>query len=127
MSRLNVLFVLLLAGCSAPIEETHFVASWRCGPQIVFDAFQAGDALQLVFPDRRLALQPAASEDGRRYTSETAEFRENNEIAVLTLNGERHECRHDTSVMNAVERGVDYRAVGQEPGWLLEISRGEKI
>lgn len=24
-------------------------------------------------------------------------------------------------------RGVSFRAIGQEPGWLLEISNGEKI
>lgn len=39
----------------------------------------------------------------------------------------RRECGSERGWEEAKRRGVDFRAVGDEPGWWLEIERGERI
>lgn len=48
--------------------------------------------------------------------------------ATLTLAGtDQRTCRVNRGLQAARERGVDYRAVGQEPGWVLDIISGDRF
>lgn len=89
-----------------------------------------GERAVLAYSGRRLALPIAVSASGARYADDAGnEFWSRGDEATLVLAGEeRRECATTTRVSpweQAAERGIVYRAVGQEPGWLVEVTGGE--
>lgn len=125
--RIPFLLVILCTGCVASAPPSQFLAGYRCSPEVVLDAWTAGDKLQLRAAGAAYELARTPSASGVRWEGDGVTFHEKGEQAVFVRGGERLQCRVHGSVMRAIERGVDYRAVGQEPGWLLEISRGENM
>lgn len=104
------------------------VAGWhsfQCGDIAVDARFEDDEAASLSLPWALvdLALQPAAS--GARYTGESVEFwTRGQDQALLTLGeDEAIECQRRDALSpwtQAMIDGVDFRAVGNEPGWHLE-------
>jgi membrane-bound inhibitor of C-type lysozyme len=83
------------------------------------------DELALMLPDRTVLLRQVESASGARYSDGEIEFwgRSIN-TGLLTLDGEETPCeldRRETPWVDARARGASFRAVGQEPGWQLEI------
>lgn len=76
-------------------------------------------------------LPPAVSRSGAKYSDGVLTFWSKGEEALLEARGESHrECRNNPAKAiweGARLRGIDYRAVGNEPGWHLEITEGERI
>jgi putative lipoprotein len=97
------------------------------GPAFVLshaEGSQPGEAIELVLPDgrRRLARVPTAS--GERYAGGGASLWSKGREATLELNGRTYACtenRRRSIIEDARRRGVDLRAVGQEPGWIFEL------
>jgi putative lipoprotein len=89
-------------------------------------AVRPGDGeLTLILPDRSIVLPQVEARSGVKYATDDSGFwgRSTNS-AELTLDGEDTPCelnRHETPWVDARERGARFRAVGQEPGWQLEI------
>ncbi len=85
------------------------------------------EAALLLLPDRarRLAHVPAAS--GARYAEGEDVFWSKGEEALFIVDGTQYAgCVNDrmAAIWEAARiRGVDYRAVGNEPGWHVEIER----
>lgn len=89
-----------------------------------------GDAVRLSYSGQRLELPRTEAATGTRYADS-----QGNELlirdadrAMLLLAGEpRRDCvRGDRPSPwdRAADNGVSYRAVGQEPGWLVEVTEG---
>jgi uncharacterized membrane protein/membrane-bound inhibitor of C-type lysozyme len=89
-------------------------------------AVRPGDGeLHLVLPDRTLVLPQVEAASGARYQAgDDAFWGKGINTATLTLDGEDTPClldRQATPWVDARARGVQFRAIGQEPGWQLEV------
>lgn len=125
--RLLPALAALLSACSAPVEQERFLGAYRCEADVVFDAWQRADTLRVDFMGQEHVLQSVATDESPHYAGESLEAWKMEDRFLVLLGSRRYECALDETIMRAIERGVDYRAVGQEPGWLLEIIRDKKI
>lgn len=104
---------------------------WQCGESRVGASFDtAGERLTLSVNGRRLVLPLARSASGARYADDQGnEFWTKGDGGTLSLAGEgKSECARaeGPSPWDAARaRGIAFRAVGNEPGWLVEVGRGE--
>jgi membrane-bound inhibitor of C-type lysozyme/uncharacterized membrane protein len=87
--------------------------------------------MALWLPDRYLVLSQVRSASGTRYQEGEVTFWSKGDEAMLFVDGLQHrDCRllpRRAPWEDARLRGVDFRAVGNEPGWLLEIRRGRDL
>ena len=83
---------------------------------------------QLSQPMRRQADGAAFSGDDVYYLPHRPPNLAPGQTAAITIGGEQFvDCRNDPRAAvweGAKLRGVSYRAIGQEPPWVLEIDRG---
>ena len=113
------------APAPSPERRELDVLVYVCSDGARYSVAIGEEAALLLLPDsaRRLPRVPAAS--GARYAAANDEFWNKGEEAALTIDGvARGGCVSDRMAAiweSARMRGVDYRAVGNEPGWLLEI------
>lgn len=106
--------------------------NFQCGELALGATFdQQADVVRLSFSGRRLELPIAVSASGARYADDAGNefWGKGMDSASLTLAGEpRRDCTRSDRASpwdTAADSGVDYRAVGQEPGWLVEVMEGE--
>lgn len=114
---------------TTPATTEAPLAHWRCGELLVASRFPAGE-VELAFSGRTLTLPQVRSGSGIRYADDAGNaFRSKGESASLALAGEPpRDCDITTRVspwQQARERGVAFRAVGNEPGWWVEVDRGD--
>ncbi len=108
-----------------PGERINFQCS-----ELVLGAAPAadGEAVLLTYSGQRLELPRTESASGTRYADGQGNelMVKNDQSAVLLLAGDsRRECvRSDRPSPwdRAADNGVAYRAIGQEPGWLVEVT-----
>ena len=133
-------------GGGAPVEATHTAPPppaqpERAGGDYRFNAYAYDcgglqvvvepreEAMTVYLPDGALLLPQVRAASGARYAEGDAGFwGKGINTATLTLGGEDVPCRLDrqrTPWEAARLRGVAFRAVGQEPGWLIEIGPDE--
>jgi len=81
--------------------------------------------------DRYLVLSRVRSASGVKYQEGDTVFFSKGEDVLLELDGQRHtDCRQVPARVpweDARRRGVNFRAVGNEPGWHLEIREGQHL
>lgn len=107
---------------------------YRCGDDR-FEVLVRGDSAWVFLPERTAVLRRSASASGAGYAGEGVVYSPRAEEtvgeAVLEVDGRpRTDCRtvgSRSAWAEALLRGVDFRALGQEPGWILEIHRGDSI
>jgi putative lipoprotein len=109
-----------------PVDEPDWL-SWRCGEVPVDVRLDQEERLHLALPWRDLRLDPVVAASGVRYQGDGHEFwSRGSEQARLVLPGQDGvECERSERLSpwtDARLRGVVFRAAGQEPGWLLELS-----
>src|SRR5690554_248295 len=108
----------------APGERINF----QCNEIALGASAGDGDAVRLTYSGQRMELPGIDSATGTRYADG-----EGNELlirddggAALVLPGEpRRDCVRSDRASPwdvAADNGVAYRAVGQEPGWLVEVT-----
>ena len=116
--------------------EGALTAVYRCpgdsAEAIAFVArFEGGETAWVFLPGETVALQRAVAASGARYTDGQTTLWTKGEEALLEWRGARHTgCRNDRRAAvweHAKLNGVDFRAVGQEPGWHLEIRRADSL
>jgi putative lipoprotein len=87
--------------------------------------------LPLKFERPYLALPQTPAASGSRYEGDGVVVWLHGEEAMLEVDGERFSgCRRNPQASiweHAKLSGVDFRATGNEPGWVLEISEGTRI
>ncbi len=114
------------AGSAGEPSARSFV--YDCGQHRFRVQVGAGVA-RVTGPDgRQRTLQPARAASGAKYQGEDALYWSKGESALFQWNGRRFEgCAENpraTVWADAASRGVDFRALGNEPGWLLEVRDG---
>jgi putative lipoprotein len=140
---------LLLAACAAdtpapapdlarapagptPAGAASETFHWQCGELGVASHYLGHpDLLELSFSGRTLELPAAVSASGARFADDQgSEFWTRGDTASLALAGEPvRECTRSARPSpwyEAAARGVRFRAIGNEPGWLLEVGHGER-
>lgn len=87
--------------------------------------------LPMDFERPYLALPQTPAASGSRYEGDGVIFWQHGEEAMLEVDGERFSgCRLNRKASiweHAKLNGVDFRATGNEPGWVLEISERTRI
>lgn len=149
MRWLSIVFcILLLSGCAggkavpkagesaqapeaAVIPPQGEVLAYDCPGGFKFTADLGPEEAVLYLPKRTARAARTRSGSGVRYAGEGVAFHAKGDTAVIEADGETHKgCAVDWK-MTVWERarlsGVDYRAVGGEPGWVLDIYYGEKL
>lgn len=141
--------VVLLAGCGAdkgasePEQEKHarplttvpgrpgqtFV--YECNDGSQFTARIEGEKVWLFLQSGTVSLPHVQAASGAKFSDGTTTYWSKGESALLERPGhERIECtnnRRKAIWEDAKLRGADFRAIGNEPGWNLEISKGYGI
>ncbi|TCK18859.1 putative membrane protein [Thiogranum longum] len=130
----HALILLLLAGCARhpvlePLGEPKLTAArtwaWECESNFAFVAREEGNAMWLFLPDHAVQLRRVDDNSGPRYQSKEILFRHKNGQARLELAGTRYEhCRNNplrAAREHARLNGIDFRATGNAPDWILEI------
>jgi putative lipoprotein len=86
------------------------------------------DRVVIELPERSLTLPHVVSASGARYSDGAVTFWNKGREATFELGGRTQTCRERHEPwLEAADRGVDFRAVGQEPGWFLEIDQEKEI
>jgi uncharacterized membrane protein len=149
LSRLRTVLALLLVAAVWPAcrgTDPHAVGAgtnagnagepgaavaYQCG-DLRLEARFRDDAVRLVLPDRVLPLPVAVAASGARYADRHGNtfWTRGRTSAMLTRSGEETVACTVTAARSpwaeAREREVAYRAVGQEPGWVVEVGAGER-
>jgi uncharacterized membrane protein len=102
---------------------------WQCG-ELRVDTDAAGESLRLRFSGRSLTLPHVESLTGARHADDAGnEFMRQGDGAILILAGEeQRDCTGSDRASpwtEAAARGIVFRAVGSEPGWLVEVGSGD--
>ena len=102
---------------------------WQCG-EVLLDARREGETVHLSFSGRTLALQHVESFAGARFADARGNaFMQLDENAKLILAGDDgRDCTisdRGSPWSDASARGIGFRAVGNEPGWFVEVDKGE--
>ncbi|VAW73574.1 hypothetical protein MNBD_GAMMA15-2211 [hydrothermal vent metagenome] len=131
---LTVVF-LLLTGCArqpvlepltSPVSAPSQTWAWECERNFAFVARQEGDAMWLFLPGQAVQLPRIKGEPGNRYHSEAIRFQHQNGKARLELTDAIYEhCRNNVQTAareHAKLNGVDFRATGNSPDWILDIT-----
>jgi putative lipoprotein len=120
-----------LVGCAAnPVSGPGAAArtpafAYECDRELAFTALFNGQTVWLFLPDLsvNLARQPVSS--GAKYQGSEYVFWSKGQEATLEFAGHSYHCRNNAARAvweSARLAGVDFRALGNEPGWLLEIT-----
>jgi putative lipoprotein len=87
--------------------------------------------MALWLPDRYVVLSQVRSASGTKYHEGDIEFWSKGEEALLMVGDRQYlNCTlvpHRVPWEDARRRGVDFRGVGNEPGWILEIQQGRHL
>jgi uncharacterized membrane protein len=137
-AALTVCGALLLGACrqtpaeppvpaAAPDAALPVAARFACDEVAVAATFH-GDRVELQLPGRTLTLPQVGGASGARYSDGSNTFWNKGNEATLELDGRPQSCREVRDPwLEATGRGIDFRAVGQEPGWYLEIDDGRSM
>lgn len=139
MKFLSASVLLILAGCSQPTLSP----SGTDGKTVVYDCGATENPQSLVVNYRdgkawvfsagsTLQLSKAVSASGEKYSDMNGNifWLHHGEVLADIDDKQYRNCRinHRESIWQAAKlRGVDYRAVGQEPPWTLEISNRDHL
>ena len=92
---------------------------------------EQGDTAWLFLPGNTVAATHVPAASGAKYTDgEVTYWSHGDEASIEAPGFEAGECRNNRRAAiweHAKLNGVDFRAVGNEPGWHLEIRRGRSI
>jgi putative lipoprotein len=133
------LIAMLLAACqSSPPAEAptlkeatpakHPVAARFDCDTLALTATFHDDRVVIELPERSLTLPHVVSASGARYSDGPTTFWNKGREAAFEVDGRKQTCRERREPwQDALDRGIDFRAVGQEPGWFLEIDKEKQI
>jgi putative lipoprotein len=96
-----------------------------------FIARSGTEEITLWLPDQQVILPQVRSASGALYEADDISFWSKGDEAMLTVGADVYQnCLlqpHRVPWEDARRRGVDFRAVGNEPGWYLEIRSGREM
>jgi putative lipoprotein len=96
---------------------------------VLLDARVDGETMHLSFSGRTLALPHVESLMGARYADADNSFMRQGDGAKLIIAGDEiRDCMRSDHVspwIEAATRGIAFRAIGNEPGWFVEVGNGD--
>lgn len=114
---------------STPAGNTRRLA-YECDQLLALVIIGASEAVANLNGED-LQLKQVAAASGARYANERAEFWSKGEEASIMLDGKTYtNCQSKPEQLpwaEAKARGIDFRATGNEPGWLLELDADLQI
>jgi putative lipoprotein len=121
--RIRVRLIRQAAESASPSRLAAHVFRCAEGPTFVLRPKGAEAADLVLGADvRRLAREPAAS--GTKYADDDLFVWNKGSEAILGVRNREYRCAEDRLASireDARARGVEFRATGNEPGWLLEV------
>ncbi|MGI9275438.1 MAG: hypothetical protein ACR2PT_11415 [Endozoicomonas sp.] len=134
-------FVISLAGCATTSEQPRkplsqekgagYGAVFHCDRGYGLSAHIEEESVRLFLPDGSLQVLREEQSDGQIYSDGLTIFRVEGGQATLTRNSRQYECQQHSrkSIWEGARyRGADIVAMGNEPGWKLEMSfRGDMV
>jgi putative lipoprotein len=111
--------------------DTDQVFVYNCGDTLQFTAHVTKDSTWLFLPDTTLKVWPVKAGSGARFEGSSYLYWSKGSEAILQKpQGSLVTCRsvpQERSWAAAKLRGVDFRALGQEPGWFLELKKENQL
>jgi len=111
-----------------PVDETWV---YSCPGNYQFSARVMNEVVSLRLPTRTTAIPRAGASTGTRYSTSGMELTRSAEGATLRIDGATHaDCtgqRAATAWDEARLLGADFRAIGNEPAWSLEVDDGRTL
>ncbi len=133
----------LLTACSQNLfqmgqspQTTEFTSlaqtyAYECQGSYHFTASIDNQQAWLFLPERTVTLMHISAASGMKYSGERVMFWSKGKEAMLEIDSIIHKgCKNNRSKAiweHAKLNGSDFRALGNEPSWVLEIIAGEKI
>jgi len=139
------LTVFLVAGCTSSSPPPYIISAssyqpapppaktyvYECSGGHSFTVRIEQDKARLFVQDRTISLPRVQSDSGLKFSDGSDTLQVEGDEVLLELGDEIYRgCQSKPTqvVREAVQlRGVDFRAVGNEPGWSLEIDHGGSI
>lgn len=104
---------------------------YACADRVRFSVRSLGRSLVLALPERTDTLLPVEAAWGAKFAAQGVTFWSRGEEATLEVGGVHHTgCRGRRAGdpwEEAMLMGVGFRAVGQEPGWVLDLVDGRWV
>jgi len=104
---------------------------YKCKDNFRFTAVVGQDTTLLILPDQRVQVPHVISASGARYSNGPVTYWSKGDRAQLIVGDKSYAgCRIAPAEgvwADAELRGVNFRAIGQEPGWYLELKKGSDI
>lgn len=130
-------FALVLGACDRSPPPEPEPVFWQCGDEggLEFHAARSDAGVTLTLPGRTVELA-AVGDGGERFARNEVhlELESRREgaapTAVLRVALDEHRCRPKEWAgpwAEAKARGAEFRAVGQEPGWFVEVVPGGEL
>ena len=111
------------------VQKNAYV--YQCAEVMRFVTQVQEDGLWLFLPGKTLKLDHVESASGAKYTAGDVTFWSKGEEAQLSVGKEIYrDCtinRRKSIWETAKLNGVDFRAIGNEPGWLMELKNAATI
>jgi putative lipoprotein len=137
--------LVLLAACSGTSAQQHQTIErvqrhgavapqtyvYACSDNYSFVARIEGEKAWLFLPKKTLRLPHVPAASGAKYTDGQITFWSKGDEALIEDGQETHrKCKNNRAKAiweHAKLGGVDFRAVGNEPGWYLELRKGDSV
>lgn len=114
-----------------PVSNYTSVQFYECSSVFSFTAAHKADSVRLVLPDKQITLPHVVSASGAKYQNGNMMFWNKGEEALIEYKDQSYTgCKNnpiEATWQKAKLAGVDFRAAGQEPGWILEISNDKHM
>jgi membrane-bound inhibitor of C-type lysozyme len=121
------------APASSPPAGVLMAYVWDCddGTSLTMDNLLAERAISLQLPEGPRRLPQVIAGSGAKYDDGSLSFWTKGDTAMLQRNdGPVVNCRESRArslLADARARGVWYRGVGNEPGWVLEVTPPDRL
>ncbi|RKZ80956.1 MAG: hypothetical protein DRQ35_01220 [Gammaproteobacteria bacterium] len=104
---------------------------YECDQQFSFTARIEGEKVWLFLPSETINLPHIPAASGTKFSDGDSLFWTKGNEAMLEVNSVSYRtCKNNHSKAiweHAKLNGVDFRALGNEPGWVLTIAEGNKV
>ena len=104
---------------------------YECSDGFEFVARVQAEKAWLFLPGETVNLPHVPSASGAKYSEDQITYWSKGDEAFLEIGDKKHpDCKNNRALAiweDAKLRGVDFRAIGNEPGWNLEIIKGDLI